>query len=208
MPDDFMLRVQTVTTGWGGAPGLNTFYFATDQESGTDNDARALNVADRVRAFWFGARPPFPSNWTATVNPAVDVINADQGDLVSSHVVTPPAAVVGTTSGPFGPQVAMVCANLITPGIVDGKRVRGRAFIGPLANTNDFDGTPSPAMIGAVQNGLTALIGGTLNNPNLVVWSRRKGVSLSHPTGLGGSMHLVNSISTRDSYAILRSRRQ
>lgn len=208
MPDDHIYRVQVVTTGWGGSPGLNTFYFGVDDTREPDHAVAALNCVTRVRAAMFTVGPVFPSNWTATVNPAVDLLNADNGDLEESQIVATPSPVVGTTSGPFGPQVAMVCGNLITPGIIDGRRVRGRVFFGPLASTGDADGTPSPSMTGDVANALNTLATATSTQVQYVVWARRKPASVAHPTGLGGSAHVVSSATVRDSYAILRSRRQ
>lgn len=208
MPDDHIFRVRVVSTGWGGSPGLNTFYFLRDDTREPDPATAALDCVTRVRAAMFGVGPSQPSNWTATVDPAVDILNADNGDLLESHIVAAPAAVVGTTSGPFGPQMAMVCGNLITPGIIDGRRVRGRVFIGPTAGTGDYDGTPSPAMVAGVANALNGLAGATSTQVQYAVWSRRKPVSLAHPTGLGGSAHVISSATVKDSFAVLRSRRQ
>lgn len=208
MPDDLMYRIQSVTTGWGGAPGLNTFYFLVDDVNQPDHVAGANSCLVRVRSFWFGVGPAFPSNWISDSLPAVDILNADNGEIVESLSATPVAPVVGTYSGPFGPQVAMICASLNTPGIIDGRRVRGRAFIGPPRNDDDFDGTPKEADRLAVKNGFDALVAAAAPAPQLVVWSRRRPVSLRHPTGLGGSAHVVGSSTVKDTYAILRSRRQ
>lgn len=208
MPDDLVYRVRSASEGWGGAPGLNTFYFDQDLNRDTDPAGSAQTVVTRVTAFWTAVSGCFPTLWSVQVNPVVDVINTDNGDLSSSYVAATPAAVDGHVGAVFGPQVAMICADLLTVAIIDGRRVHGRAFFGPLIPAADADGTPISADVSAVQGALTDLMTGATTDPNLVVWSRRKGASLKHPTGLGGSAHLVSGVTVKDSYAILRSRRQ
>lgn len=208
MPDDLVYRVRCVSQGWGGAPGLNTFYFGQDDGIESDHAVAALDVVTRVRAAIFGIGPVMTSAWTCQVQGVVDVINTDNSDLVESLVVAAPAVVAGTFSGAFGPQAAMVCANLVTSDILDGRRIRGRAFIGPVANNGDGDGTPSAEMVTDVGGALTGLMGGGAGAVPLVVWSRRRPVSAEHPTGLGGSAHIVTAVTVKDTFAILRSRRQ
>lgn len=208
MPDANVYRVRVATVGWGGAPGLNTFYFNIDPGDELGNIAFAEDCAARVRAYMFGLILIFPGTWIATVNPEVDVINTDNGDLMTSYVVNPGAQVAGAAPVGFGPQAAMVCANLLTSGVVDGRRVRGRVFLGPLQRTGDIDGTPDAATVNLVRNGLLTLLGGTLDHPSLAVWSRRRGASLAHPAGLGGSAHQVMNVTVKDTYAVLTSRRQ
>lgn len=207
MADDLVYRVRCVSTGWGGAPGLNTFYFDR-ADAGPSDPVAAENVTARVRAFWFAEAAIFPNLWNMQVIPDVDVVNTDNGDLVSSQTAPTPAVVTGTYPNGFGPQEAMLCATYSTADIIDGRRVRGRTFIGPLAQQSDTDGTPLNGWIGGLQTNLAALIGAGLADPQLVVWSRRRGISVSHPTGLGGSAHGVTGVQIADKFAVLRSRRQ
>jgi hypothetical protein len=208
MADQLAYRVRAASTGWGGAPGLNTFYFDQNLIANPDEDAMAADCVARVQAAFVQISLVFPTSWIVQVSGEVDVINSDNGDLVSSHAVTPPAPHAGQIGGGFGPQVAMICASYLTSGILDSRRVRGRCFLGPLRSGADPDGTPVNADVAVVQTNLDTLRGGTLGHPPLVVWSRRRGVSGRHPTGLGGSTHVVTGVTVRDTYATLRSRRQ
>jgi hypothetical protein len=208
MADQLVYRVRTATTGWGGAPGLNTHYFLQDLLGEPDEAAAAADCANRVHVFFGGLTSMFPIAWKADVNPEVDVINTDNGDLVSSQVVSGLSQIAGISVLGFGPQVAMVCGNLVTSDILDGRRVKGRVFIGPSFEACDTDGTPQNAVVALVNDGLLDLRGTEVGHPRLVVWSRRRGVSGSHPTGLGGSAHLVTGVVTKDTFAILKSRRQ
>jgi len=208
MADDLMYRTRVTSSGWGGAPGLNTFYFAQDDVSQADHYIGAQSCADRVHSAFVTMAAIYPSIWTGVVTPVVDILNADNGDLVESVVVVPPAPVIGGTTASFGPQAAMICASLITPDILDSRHVKGRVFLGPCFPGSDPDGTPQGTMLAFVGSALSTLFAAPLPAPELVVWSRRKPVSGRHPTGLGGSAHTVTGVTVKDSFAILRSRRQ
>jgi hypothetical protein len=207
MPDQHVYRVRAVSTGWAGADGLNQFYFLVDDTMESDHAVAALDVVTRVHGLFTIVNEAYPTSWFCQVSGTVDVINTDNSDLVESVVVATPAAVEGNGGTDFGPQAAMICANLVTTSIIDGHRVRGREFFGPLRDHSDPDGTPPTASVGMVHDGVTAILGGTLTAVPLVVWSRKRPVSLRHPTGLGGSAHIVSAVTVKDSYAILRSRR-
>lgn len=208
MVDQHVYRVRAVSTGWGGAPGLGTHYFDIGTEGPAGSEDLAEDCSLRVHAYYAAFPALFPSTWKLVVNPVVDVINTDNGELVTSYVTAPGADVVGAQGGAFGPQVAMYCGNLITADVIDGHRVKGRTFLGPLAQGADADGTPIDARVDIFRTALLTLMGGTLDHPSMTVWSRRRGVSVAHPTGLGGTAHTVTAITVKDTFAILRSRRQ
>jgi len=207
MPDQHMYRVRAASTGWPGAPGLNTFYFLEDATIEAVHATAALDVATRVHAALTGMRDYFKTGWTCEINPDVDLINSDNGELLEALIVDPPAAITGNGGGTGGPQASCICTSLLTSDIVDGRRVRGRDFFGPLALLADPDGTPTDLELAAFQLSMEGLLGGTLTQVPLVVWSRPRGASTGHPTGLGGSAHIVSAVLTKDSFAVLRSRR-
>lgn len=207
MPDDHAYRVRTVLSGWGGAPGLSTYYFQPEEGS-ADEPAAVADISSRVHAFWASLNTIMPAAWRAHVSPEVDLLNLDSGAMESTVTTADLGLIAGTSGAGFGPQLAMICGTLNTSGIIDGRRVRGRTFIGPLYSLSQPDGTPFDTDVSAVRDGLTTMLGGTSTHPPAVVWSRPRGVSLSHPTGLGGSGHVINSVSVSDKYAYLTSRRQ
>jgi hypothetical protein len=207
MADDLMYRVRVASTGWTGGPGLNTFYYLQNLPADPDPSTAAAACVTRVHDLANGIKAIFPASWRGTISPEVDVINADNGDLTGSYVVTPPSVVSGTGTAGYGPQMAMICASLLTPDIVDSRRVRGRSFFGPSIVSDDPDGTPLTDVLAIVQAAMDLALGGGLDGPPMVVWSRRRGVSVRHPTGLGGSAHVVSAVTIKDQYAVLRSRR-
>jgi len=208
MPDQMVYRVRAVSAGWPGAPGLNTFYFDLAGEGGLGSSTTAAECAARVHSAFSAIVDIWPAEWTCQVDSAVDVINTDNGDLEFSYPFASPALITGTRSEGFGPEAAMVCLNWHTSGIVDGRRVRGRVFLGPLAPRTDHNGTPDATVLSRVNSfaGIIETVPMDGNPPT--VWSRRRPASTGHPTGLGGSSHIVLGHSVRDTYAVLRSRRQ
>lgn len=200
MTDAYLYRVRARATGWGGAPGLHTFYFgAGEGEVGADADI-ADACSSRVRAAFDGAKTIWPTLGTIETLADVDVINAVTGTLAVTFATTPGASVVGTGAASYGPQAAMACVQLHTAGIVAGRRVRGRSFLGPLVPGNDADGTPNSTIVSTALAFGNALIDPDAEDPQLAVWSRPR-------TALAGSVHVVTSVSVKDSWAILRSRR-
>jgi hypothetical protein len=207
MTDQHVYRVRSASSGWPGAPGLNTFYFnpPAGDEDGSLSEAQLL--ADRVRAFWIATAGLFPLAWTVLVDPTVDLINTDNGDLLASFAVTPPAVVAGTTALTFGPQVTMLCARYLTADIIDSRHVAGKGFFGPLCDVMDADGTPQASQLTILGSALDDLLSDGDTHGIMAVWSRRRGTSLRHPTGLGGSAHIISAVTVKDSFAILRTRR-
>lgn len=195
-----MGRVRVASSGWSGAPGLNTIYFQNDADPSTFTSGDAQVCVDRVRGAFNSNNALFPNAWTAVVSPDVDVITAATGVLATTFSVTPPSGIVGTGGTQYGPLAADICVRLHTADIRDGHRIGGRWYLGPLTATSDSDGSPTAAKIAL------ALSVGVMCNvvsagaPRLVVWSRPK-------NGAGGVAALVTSVTIKDTFAVLRSRR-
>jgi len=210
----FIARVRAASTGWGGGPGLNTFYFVGNS-SGTDvdPDADAADLCvERVQAAFAAGLTLYPSSWQVTVSPVVDVLNPVDGELQDSFSVSPPAAQAGSGGSAFGPTPTMLLLQLRTSTFLDGSRVQGRAFIGPIIPTGDNDGTPNSGALGAGVDMGEALQDAGIgpSNPALVVWRRpRVAVPEATPpvTARVGSYGRVTSITVPNKYAVLRSRR-
>lgn len=205
-----MARVRMVTTGWGGAPGLSTFYFVRGEGPGGDFDApTADECASRVQVAHGLQAALWPAAWTGTVQTDVDILEPATGELIWTYSVTPGGPIPGSAAGGFGPQAAMIALRYSTGGIVNGHRVRGRSFVGPVSLAGDTDGTPTAAQVNHVnQIGVQLLTLGAFD-AGLVVWSRPVDAEHATPTNpvRDGSWHTVTAASARDQFAILRSRR-
>lgn len=203
-------RVRAVSVGWTGGPGLNTFYFrqGSGQLAGDAGDAQLC--VDRVQAAFTDANELYPTQWSVQVDPVVDYINDETGELVSSYGVTGRIPVVGVGGGGFGPIAAMILLQLRTSEVVNGHRLRGRAFLGPSAVNADPDGSPSPEDLTAALQFATALLDAGVAGPQLVIWHRpRKARPLAVPPVAFriGASRFVTSFATPEYYAVLRSRR-
>jgi len=205
-----IMRVRAASQGWTGGPGLNTVYFVAGDDGGAPALADAQLAADRVRTAFFDARTAFPGSWSVLVSPSVDVLNTENGDLVNSLSVTPPAVVVGDNVGGFGPTVTMVLCTLNTSTFSDGSRLKGRHFLGPVCLMVDSNGTPNAGLISEIQQYGTALNNaGPGGVPKVVVWRRPREAKAGPPavTARDGSFGIVTSYTVADKYSVLRSRR-
>lgn len=190
-------RVRVTLSGWTGGPGLATYYYRPEVVDEVPLLAMCQAVADGVHDAFAGLLTMFPAFMNIQVNSPVDVLDSATGTLTDSFGITPPAAVVGTAGALAGPQAAMLCINFLTSTIVNGHRVRGRSFIGPLKAAGDADGTPTSTQLTQMDE-----FGDDLEvTPNhQVIWHRPVG-------GSGGQAVDVTSHVTSDRFAVLTSRR-
>jgi hypothetical protein len=193
-----MLRVRVVGTGWTGAPGLNTFYFGI---TATPDAGDLQDVYDRVRGFFTGVAAIFENDTTWTVDTAVDELDPATGVLIGSATVgTPGAAVVGTGTDGLAPTSSMCTLALGTNTFIAGRRLRGRAFLGPLNKGAIVNGSFSSSAI-AIVDGVAPDLSDTSNGAAVnVVWHRPVG-------GTGGSVGDVTAWQSRSALGVLRSRR-
>lgn len=205
-----LYRVRAVSTGWTGAPGLNTFYFGEPDVSFDLDADSAANCVERVRTAFVDGANIYSTAWSVQVQPEVDVIEDTTGALVESFITATPAPVVGGNATGFGPLPAMMLLRLRTETIHDGSRIVGRAFLGPLGKGNDTNGSPDAGAVPlCVAMGEALLDAGIAGNPILKVW-RRPREARTEPTPLAaraGTSAFVTQIVVPDKFAVLRSRR-
>lgn len=195
-----MYRVTAVSTGWTGSPGFHTFYYQDKTDPSINDSASALECATNVQVAIGTNAAMWPTPWNLQVSPTVDIINPANGDLTTSFTVATPSPNPGGGSGNFGPIPSGIVTHYLTDDIVNGHRVRGRSFWVPVDNQSDTDGTPTATMIGQA-NSLSTMLEET-THCNQVVWHR--------PTtsgGTDGSAHVVTGHQVRDTFCVLRSRR-
>lgn len=193
-----LLRVRAVGTGWTGGPGLSTFYF--DSGVATVDAALATGVTGRVRAYFDAVKAYYSTGVAWTVDPVVDAMNEDTGAL-SGQVVAgaAPATVVGTAAVSSGPAFVAAVGKLRTNTFWAGRRIQGRTFLSPLANTFTDSTGVEGGLMAAQTAGLNAILT-TGGGPALVVWHRPK-------NGTGGFMAGVVTVSSSATFGVLKSRR-
>lgn len=183
----------TVTALWQGATGLPGY--TRLRWSGAQTASGAGAIAANMRTFFDSIKSLLPVAVTISFGEVAQIFDTD-GSLIDEVAVTPlPSPVVGTSATNFAAPAGAVL-NWVTGEFVSGRRVRGRTFLVPLAQSAfQGDGTISTAALSLLTTSATTLIGSNPNN--LVVWRH------TPPR----SVHAVTGVSVPDRAAVLRSRR-
>ena len=195
-----ILRVKTTWSGFVGGPGYTNLYFRDFTEGPTDQGMADGAVA-KVAAFNTVLKDYLCSGVTLTIDPMVDRLEETTGELVGFFTTAPGVAKVG---GDTGNQAAGVgaCISWTTGGVRNGRRIRGRTFLVPIA-TNYYatDGSLSTTFLTALRAAAITL-SGSVGSGDLGVWSRPSG-----PGASDGVWYVVTASSIRDKVAVLTSRR-
>lgn len=200
-----MLRVTTRWSGFNGGPGYTNLFFrdfGTGEGPGSDGDAaQALSAASRVREFFNSLAPIFPNEVTFNVLSDVDILEDTTGTLVDSIQIEAPAPVQGSNAASFSGPVGLV-VNWKTSAIRNGRRIRGRTFLVPVASSlfgvtggvipADAAGVAAAAEILADRNA----------TPDLGVWARP-----TSATAADGQWAVCTGSNVPLLAAVLRSRR-
>jgi len=179
-------RVRSAWTGFIGAPGVTTMYF--------------LDVATAVAAihtFWTDIHTYLQDDTHIQVENAGDIIDDATGELTGAWTAEAVTEVTGTISDAYAAPVGAV-VNWLTDTIADGRRLRGKTFLVPMANrTFAADGTLATDPRAMLVTAGNAFI--EAQSTSFVVWHRG--------SGSDGSAGLVTSCTVPDRAAVLRSRR-
>lgn len=163
----------------------------------------ASDLITKCNAFVTSVKAYLPNVVSVQVMNEIEIINEADGNLIGVISSTVNAAQFGTaaaTAGWAAAAGAVITWN--TPGVRNGRRIRGRTFIVPLSTEAwDVDGTMKSVPLGGLNSAATALR--TANGINqLLVWSRPSG-----PGAADGIAYEALSHRIPDFSAILRSRR-
>lgn len=200
-------RIRTVLAGWPGDPGLSTNYYADESVLGWSVIVPALR--EQVHIAWELLAPYMPTAMTATLATDTDILESTTGQLIRTVTDSTSYVTTGTTEEGFLPTAVGVAVTWRTEGYVNGKHVRGRSYIIPLAtNALASNTTPSDGVVSAAQAFAAAMNDGAVSYP-MAVWSRPTYVPDSKPKEIDreGSAHYVTSSTVADKFAVLRSRR-
>jgi hypothetical protein len=165
----------------------------------------AQDFADNVRAFFSAMNGILPNDVTVGFPPEVLSVEAEDGELQDVIPVTAPANVPGLAAGGWAGGAGCV-VRWETGEVMNGRRIRGRTFLVPLASLAfDTDGTLVTATRTAITAAGTALISAmAADGGQLLVWSRP--APEADPPRLG-SLQAVTNAFVPDRSAILRERR-
>lgn len=185
--------------GFTGSPGLNTFHWCAPAHAGISqenindfHDQLATSYAAIAQLFAFGV--------TWTILPDVDILEAETGTLIGAGTYDGEETQTGTGTGDDNlSRASQVGFQWVTADIVDGRRVRGRTFMGPCSG-DVFEGDGS--IIAAGQAAWPEDFSGIYDNigSRLVVWHRPK-------IAAAGSVADVTACTISSRPFVLRSRR-
>ena len=200
-PMTAILQATLKWTGFTGAPGYTNFYCISKtntQPTQADADATA-NLLQNFAAY---VRTYVPIEAAMQVQSDVIEIEDTNGAMQKIWSVgSRPVQQGQAASAPYSAASGLV-VNWRTDGVKRGRRVRGRTFCVPLANSAyQSDGTIASSVLTSLNTNLATLIGGT-NTAIHGVWSR--------PSAKGatdGKWFTTASFNIPDKVAVLRSRR-
>jgi len=195
-----IMRVRFNITVGTGLPGLHTTYFRGASSSPVSADA--LDVAARVRAFWVAAASIFCTTTGMQTSGAVDLVEDTNGLLTGGLSGGSPAGVSGTATANYSPLASMVLLRLQTGVIRNGRRVQGRIFLGPAAQTTQTNGGVPTAAAGTAATNAGAALGSGATTTHPVVWHRPH-LAIGSP----GEAISISGYQAGPEFAVLRSRR-
>lgn len=199
------MRVKARWSGFSGGPGYTVLHFrdfdGPDGGEGSVNDGSVNGALDKAYLFFDALRPQLPAEVRIQVEAEVDIIEDSNGELVRSVAGTTPLLVAGSGAGSYSAAVGAV-VNWRTGGVRNGRRVRGRSFLVPLAGgAFGTNGALVPSVQALIQTAADTLASST-GTPDLFVYARP-----SNAAAVDGRAFAVTSASVPSLGAVLRSRR-
>lgn len=195
-----ILKVKIKWSGFAGGPGYTNLFFR--DIAGTPSQTTADNAALKAGNFCSYVRSHLPIEAILQVQNDVEVIEETTGELANVFTVaTSPPLPGEAPSAPYSAASGAV-VTWRTAGVRNGRRVRGRTFLVPLANSAyQSDGTLSAAAITSLNTNLANFLAPS-GSANFGVYARP-----TSATATDGIFHQATGFSVPDKVAVLRSRR-
>ena len=195
-----IVRVKVNWTGFIGSPGYTNLYFETTASDPWDQVYVDVAVA-KVDTFLDTFAAYLPQGLSAAIDSTVAQLDEVTGTMTAVWTVTPPAATAGSSATAYGAGSGL-CVTWITNEVQNGRIVRGRTFIVPLAGAGyDNDGSIYGTLLTNARAAATTLTSDS-DGARLVVWKRPNPII---PID-GGAYNVIGS-NISDKAAQLRSRR-
>lgn len=185
-----VVRINNATLG---GTGTNTWHM---RESGTGLGVHdhLNNIMGWVEDFYTAVQGSFDGATSFVFSGELLGLGAAEGDVQTVD----PWTVAGADAGPSLPPANAVVVGWRTDS--GGRQGRGRTFLGPMASSSaEADGTIKPAHLAGIRAGAAALVeeSDSFDDGALGVYSREG----------GGVLRDFTSSRVRDTFAMLRSRR-
>lgn len=197
------IPIRVTYTGTGG-PGLNIWHARTDDPSGS---GAAQPIADTLHAFYTslcaGGLAPIAGLSVYTMDPWVNVDDQSTAQLNFASITSGAA----TNKAPLATAICVTWKTSIA-----ARRARGRSFLGPVnRDVVDADGTPTAGALTTIQNAAQTLVNTSrgITGGALGVYGLQNAApkGTTDYTGLPRVLRDITAYSVRDTFAVLRSRR-
>jgi hypothetical protein len=185
---------------WGdGGPGLNVWTFSPGSTSW--NAATIDDLQEEIGGFYDAINDYMAGDSMRRVISQAEIFDSESGDITNIVAGTNSDYLIGNPDGDSQPfNGVSICANLNTGVWHDGRQLRGRHFLGPVAfATYSVHGELVSGAVDDVKDAYAAMISGL--GPNLAVWHRPTG-----GLGTGGYYEDVGSVAVKTGVSYLRSR--
>lgn len=195
-------RTVVESTGYTGSPGYNIIHWSAGVGAGPTDPDGVEEFHDTLETALTTISSILIDGVEFTINPAVDCFDASDGVIVSSTTDPgTPRVIVGSDEGKTLDRSACVTLRYRTEEYVNGRRLQGRSFLGPIGvgafNTlGQIDATVQSDVEDAWAGLFTGLGG------RLAVWHRP-----TTPSGTDGSYGDVTSVLCNPTPGTLRSRK-
>lgn len=190
------------STGYEGAPGFNIIHWSAGLGPGPSDPDAVGEWHDTLEAAFTELLGSFVSGVVFTIEASVVYFDASDGVLVGA--TTDPngdRTMVGTGAGGSLSRATCYAVNTRTDDFVNGRRLRGRMFLGPIhTGVINLDGQIGQATANAVGDAFDGCISGL--GARLAVWHRPTEAA---PTS--GSYGDVTSVQCNTVPGTLRSRK-
>lgn len=196
-----MAKVTARWSGFSGAPGYsNFFWYRPTDDTWTPQDFSDATGA--VHALFTMSKSLLPPTVKIDVLGDVELIQDTDGQLMDVQGGYVRDQIVGgALDSPYSAASGAVI-TWRTGTVKNGRRVRGRTFLVPLANVAyETDGTLNASALSTLQTAAQGMINNSgFSNP--CVWSRPSAVGATD-----GTFAMITSASIPDMGSILKSRR-
>jgi hypothetical protein len=182
-----LMRTTVILSNWSGGPGVSVLHFELE-------DANMIAAtAGLIRSAYDGVKGLLLAGITVNTSQEWLQITPATGKLERVHVTpSTPTVVGGGTSGTI-PRGTMANVRHNTDGVVEGRRVNGRTFIGPLAlgalDTSGNLTSTAQTNFSAMWDGLQDLV-----EARLMVYHRPREATADRPASAGAAYHVQNSV--------------
>lgn len=172
--------------GWEGGPGVNVYHFEYADEEALQEVPGLLQSAYTGVKSWLLAGVAVETPLEALI------IDPSTGKLQNVITLSPTVNVIGSGSGSSIPRGTMANVRHLTDHVLDGRRLNGRNFIGPIAyGALDSGGN----VTGAARSAFSAMFDGMqdLVAARLMVYHRYREATEDRPKSDGFAAHVQRS---------------